>query len=226
MSALTCAEVRELAPELALGILGWCRTGRGRCCTSTGAPRCQAYVVELTEAADALPQLVPEVEPPAGFEARVLRRLGDDRRRSRRRWVASIAAVAAAVAIVSITIVRVVEAGDTTSTAALDHDGAGARRTGRGGDGRWHRLGPGGMGLREQPPRCRGVRRLRHPVRQLPGAGRAVEGRADVDRHHDRRIRPRFVDRPQRRAARAGARIALVDATGHEVCHGTVPTAE
>src|SRR5207249_7409013 len=102
MSVLSCAEVHELAPELALGILGGAERAEVVLHVN-GCARCQAYVVELTEAADAIPQLVPEAEPPAGFEARVLHHLDETRRRSRRRWFAGVAAVAAAVAILSVT---------------------------------------------------------------------------------------------------------------------------
>src|ERR1700730_6841708 len=101
MSVLTCADVREFAPELALGILGGAERADVVLHVNDCA-RCQAYVAELTEAADAIPQLVPEAEPPPGFETRVLHRLVADRRRSRRRWVASIAAVAAAGAVVTV----------------------------------------------------------------------------------------------------------------------------
>src|SRR3977135_3012398 len=102
MSVLRCGEVREFAPELALGILGGAERAEVVLHVN-GCARCQAYVAELTEAADAIPQLVPEAEAPPGVGARVLQRLGADRRRSRRRWAASIAAVAAAAAIFSIT---------------------------------------------------------------------------------------------------------------------------
>src|SRR3954449_7867561 len=117
MSMLTCAEVRELAPELALGILGGAERAEVVLHVN-GCARCQAYVAELTEAADAIPQLVPEAEPPAGFEARVMRRLGEGERRSRRRWLAAVAAVAAAAMIVSVTVVRVVESNDGTTPQA------------------------------------------------------------------------------------------------------------
>src|SRR2546423_1549906 len=117
MSVLSCAEVREFAPELALGILGGAERAEVVLHVN-GCARCQAYVGELTEAADAIPQLVPEAEPPTGFEARVPPRLEEGRRRSRRRWFAAVAAVAAAAAIISVTIVRVVEAGDDTQSAA------------------------------------------------------------------------------------------------------------
>ena len=117
VSALSCAEVQELAPELALGIL----SGGERAevvLHVNGCTRCQAYVAELTGAADAIPQLAPEAEPPAGFEGRLLRRLGEGERRTRRRWIAVAAGVAAAAVIVSVTMVRVIESGDSTSQQA------------------------------------------------------------------------------------------------------------
>src|SRR3979409_924435 len=98
MSVLRCGEVREFAPELALGILGGAERAEG-VLHAHGCASGQACVPEPT---DAIPRLVREAEPPPGFEARVLQRLGADRRRSRRRWAASIAAVAAAAAIFSV----------------------------------------------------------------------------------------------------------------------------
>ena len=118
VSALSCSEVRELAPELALGILSGAERAEVLLHVN-GCARCQAHVAELTEAADAIPQLVPEAEPPPGFEGRVLRRLGERERRVRRRWISAVAAVAAGAIIVSVTVVRVIDANDSTSTAAL-----------------------------------------------------------------------------------------------------------
>ena len=63
MSVLTCAQVRELAPELALGILGGAERAEVVLHLNDCA-RCQVYVAELTEAADVIPQLVSEAEPP------------------------------------------------------------------------------------------------------------------------------------------------------------------
>jgi predicted anti-sigma-YlaC factor YlaD len=108
MSGSTCAEVRELAPELALGIVGGPERAEALEHTSECGP-CRAYVGELAEAADALPLLATEVEPPAGFEQRVLAALKAPRRRSRRLFAVAVAAAAAAAAIVSIVGVRVVE---------------------------------------------------------------------------------------------------------------------
>ena len=64
-----------------------------------GCARCQALVAEYAEVADLLPSLAPEHEPPAGFEARTLARLGA-RLVVRRRRLLVVAAVAAAVAAI------------------------------------------------------------------------------------------------------------------------------
>lgn len=118
MNGYACEQVRELAPELALGVLGGAERAEalihlGHCA------RCQAYVAELTEAADVLPLAAPEQEPPPGFEARVLAELDAGRRTHRRRWIASVAVAAAAAAILSITIVRVVEADAPTASPSV-----------------------------------------------------------------------------------------------------------
>ena len=226
MSALTCSEVRELAPELALGILGGAERAEVLLHVNACA-RCQAYVVELTEAADAIPQLVPEAEPPAGFESRVLRRLGEDRRRLRRRWVASVAAVAAAVAIVSVTIVRVVEAGDTTSTVASAPQTARAPGapvavamdggTGSASAGWAYVSNRHGVAVSVDY----GIPSGNYRVQVEPSTGAATSiGSMIVESG-----RGSWTGRSAAPLG-AGARIALVDGAGHEVCHGTVPTAE
>ena len=206
MSVLTCAEVRELAPELALEILGGAERAEVVLHVN-GCARCQAYVSELTEAADAIPQLVPEHEPPAGFEERVIHRLDEGRRRSRRRWVASIAAAAAVAAIFSITIVRV--------GGVRRHEQRGVRpdrdqhqprtpEAGCRGDGGWGPRDTRGLGVRRQPSRRRGVGQLWRHVGQLPHPGRAAEGYRDDDRHHDHREHPRLVDRSEPGGAGGG----------------------
>lgn len=101
MSDLNCTRMRELAPELALDILsGYERATAqahlGQC------PGCRAYVNSLTQVSDTLLTLVPGVEPPVGFEDRVLSRMGMAPRQPRqpqRRWfpIAVAAAVAALV---------------------------------------------------------------------------------------------------------------------------------
>ena len=114
---MTCVEARELAPELALGILGGAERAEVVDHVN-GCARCQAYVAELTEVGDALPLLAPEAEPSAGFADRVLAAIAAPLRANRRRWIAAVAVAAAAAAILSITIVRVVESNDTGSTRA------------------------------------------------------------------------------------------------------------
>lgn len=97
MSTLGCAQVRDLAPELALGVLGGADRAEvllhiDRC------PACRAHVNELSETVDALALLAPETEPPAGFEKRLLHAMGLERHRGWRGIVLSRWAAAAAVA--------------------------------------------------------------------------------------------------------------------------------
>lgn len=128
MSSFTCAQLRDVAPELALGVLGGAE--RGEALTHlAGCSRCQVHVAELTEAADVLPLLAPEHEPPPGFEARVLDGFGAQRRRGRRRWYASMAAAVAAAMIVSITAVRVIDAGSEPTASTPTASSAPARLT-------------------------------------------------------------------------------------------------
>jgi hypothetical protein len=118
MSTYSCAQLRDVAAELALGVLGGAERAEAIMHVN-GCARCQALVNELAEAADALPLLAPEIEPPFGFEQRVLSSGRARRRRSVRRMIAAVAVAAAAAAILSITVVRVVESGsDATSVSA------------------------------------------------------------------------------------------------------------
>ena len=122
MSGSSCAEVRELAPELALGIVGGPERAEALEHTSECGP-CRALVGELAEAADALPLLANEAEPPPGFEERVLAAVKAPRRRNRRLVTAAVAIAAAAAAIVSIVCVRVVESiqGSDRVVSAASH---------------------------------------------------------------------------------------------------------
>ncbi len=228
ISALSCAEVRELAPELALGILSGAERAEVLLHVN-GCSRCQAYVAELTEAADVIPQLAPEAEPPAGFERRVLWRLDESERRTRRRWFAVAAAVAAAAIIVSVTVVRVLESSDTTSDTASGPNVT--QVTGQVGSepvavamqggvvpvaAGWafvndhhgvavsvdYGIPSGTYAVQVTPPRGTST-----PI----GTMKVVDGRGTwTGRSAD--------------ALRAGSRLALVDAAGVEACHGTVPT--
>lgn len=82
MTGPECARCGELAPELALGLLG----GHERAEVLAHLERCPPCRDEVTRLAglhDRLRALVPPVEPPAGFEERVLRRIGPVRPRRR-----------------------------------------------------------------------------------------------------------------------------------------------
>ena len=75
MDDMSCDEFAEVAAELALGVL----TGRERAAALAhldGCESCREQVRELTMVQDELLALLPAQEPPAGFESRVLDRLG------------------------------------------------------------------------------------------------------------------------------------------------------
>ena len=75
MDDMSCDEFAEVAAELALGVL----TGRERAAALAhldGCESCREQVRELTLVQDELLALLPSQEPPAGFESRVLERLG------------------------------------------------------------------------------------------------------------------------------------------------------
>ncbi|HEY8215682.1 MAG TPA: hypothetical protein VIH82_01010 [Acidimicrobiia bacterium] len=116
-----CTAVREVAPDLALGLLD----GEARANALEhvhGCPSCQAVVAELSGVADLLVQLAPEADAPPGFERQVLDATRRDRR-MRRRWITTVAAVAAAAVIGAVAVVRVVDAGrgQQESAAAALH---------------------------------------------------------------------------------------------------------
>jgi hypothetical protein len=70
-----CGQLVDVAAELALGVL----TGRERATALAhldGCPACGEYVRELTETGEELLGLLRPHEPPAGFESRVLERIG------------------------------------------------------------------------------------------------------------------------------------------------------
>jgi hypothetical protein len=94
-----CAQVRELAPELALGIAEGDERGAALRHLS-GCAGCRRLVSELASVGDELLLLAPAEEPPPEFESRVLGRLAEPARprglrpRTRHlRWVAVAAAL-------------------------------------------------------------------------------------------------------------------------------------
>jgi hypothetical protein len=100
-----CAQVRELAPELALGIAEGDERGAALRHLS-GCAGCRRFVSELASVGDELLLLAPAREPPPGFESRVLDRLAEPPSPSGRRplahrwrWVAVAAALVLAAAL-------------------------------------------------------------------------------------------------------------------------------
>ena len=72
---MTCGELADVAAELALGVL----TGRERAMAIAHLDKCEACrenVRQLMATGEQLLELLPPAEPPAGFETRVLERLG------------------------------------------------------------------------------------------------------------------------------------------------------
>ena len=85
---MRCEEIRDLAPEIALGIAdGEQRAEALRHLSTCG--ECRRVVEQLSQVADELLVLAPTQEPPPGFESRVVKALGLDAppRRRRARWL-------------------------------------------------------------------------------------------------------------------------------------------
>jgi hypothetical protein len=75
LNEMGCAEFADVAAELALGVL----TGRERARALAHLDWCEACrenVRQLTVTGEELVGLLPAIEPPAGFETRVMERLG------------------------------------------------------------------------------------------------------------------------------------------------------
>jgi hypothetical protein len=103
VTELTCTEVRDAAAEYALGILEVGeRAGVARHLLI--CDECRSEVEDLTSVGMDLLGLVPDAEPPLGFDRRVLAHVQRPARRPIRVWAASgvAAAVAAAIALVAL----------------------------------------------------------------------------------------------------------------------------
>jgi hypothetical protein len=89
-----CQEVRELIPELAMGVASGEARARGLAHLA-GCAECRRELEDVSSTIDELVLLVPEAEPPAGFDSRVLAALDEHapRRRVRTVLVAAAAAV-------------------------------------------------------------------------------------------------------------------------------------
>jgi Putative zinc-finger len=121
---MRCDQVRDLAPELALGIAeGEERDAALRHLDGCGG--CRQLVSELSSVGDELLQLTPAHDPPAGFESRVLAALTEPPRRRRSqplahrwRWVATAAAAVVLVAALGAGSVFLATAGDRRLAAS------------------------------------------------------------------------------------------------------------
>jgi len=230
VSTYTCQQVREVAPELALGVLGGAERAEA-VAHLTNCSRCQAYVAELTEAADILPLMVAEREPPPGFEDRVLAGLHTERRRSRRRWFLTVASVAAAAAIVSITLVRVIDARTETPSAAPVPTTATAPAPAAAGMTQARMVdvtdgAPAGWvyvsgGRTVALAIAYGVAPGRYDIEVHPAGSEPVTiGAVDVQEYRGSWMGSSPV------AIGAGDTVSLVSATGTAVCHGTLTTTQ
>jgi anti-sigma-K factor RskA len=75
LNDMNCHEFQDMAAELALGVL----TGRERAQAMAHLEHCEACrenVRQLTLTGEGLLELLPAMEPPAGFETRVMDRIG------------------------------------------------------------------------------------------------------------------------------------------------------
>jgi hypothetical protein len=116
---LTCVEVEDLAAELALGGIG----GAERAAALAHLARCDAcrtLVDQLARAADSILLVTPSVEPPPGFESRVLSRIAAAQpappvplrpARRRRLWMGA-AAVALVAAMSGVGVAELGHRGD------------------------------------------------------------------------------------------------------------------
>ena len=100
---MSCDDIDDLAEEFALGLLD----GAERAVVVghlEGCRSCGARVADLAEVGEQLLLVSPVIEPPAGFEQRVLAHLAPQVTRRRRRWpgtrMGTALAIAAAAALV------------------------------------------------------------------------------------------------------------------------------
>lgn len=133
MTAMQCPDVRELAPDIALGLL----TGQERAAALAHLEECdacRAEVASLAVTADEILLAAPEAEPPPGFAEGVLARVAAERRAGdelpvapvrppaarRRRWRRPAVLAAAAVLVLVAGIVALVrpDGGDPVPTVA------------------------------------------------------------------------------------------------------------
>ena len=104
LSEMSCEEFADVAAELALGVL----TGRERARAITHLDQCDTcreHVRQLSLTGEEMLGLLPSREPPAGFETRVMGRLGHPavgRPPKRTRWTTRRMLATAAVALAAV----------------------------------------------------------------------------------------------------------------------------
>ena len=148
-SEMNCAMLADVAAELALGVL----TGRERADAIEHLDRCEACredVRKLIATGEEFLGLLPPAEPPAGFETRVLDRLG----------MMASAAPAAPAAPAAVAPAVVVPAAVVPAAAAPAVPAAGRSTIAR-------------IAARRDPPGKHGHRRAPRPAPRLAGVPRA-----------------------------------------------------
>jgi len=125
VTTMSCTELVDVADELALGALPGDVRALALHHLEACAP-CRATVEALCETADQLLFANAAVEPPSGFEDRVLARLAAERPAPRRRPRRALALVAAAAALLTLVGGVFTVAGHTAkphaTAAATDHE--------------------------------------------------------------------------------------------------------
>jgi hypothetical protein len=119
MTRPDCGSCRELCPELALGLV----TGRERADALThlqGCEGCRKHLAGLTRLHDELLAVIPDIEPPPGFETRVLARLDTTPDRRRPPIPATIVATALAAAVIAAAVIAGAVIGGATLTGSFN----------------------------------------------------------------------------------------------------------
>ena len=142
MRAMSCADLGNVASELALDLLYGEERAAALAHLETCRP-CRREVALLTDAADEIRLLVPEVEPPEGFEQRVVARIAAaaaeqqatapavPRPRRHRTRLRGLAAVAAVLVVVVAASVLVLSGGDDGTEVAAARSAAMRTTTGQ-----------------------------------------------------------------------------------------------
>jgi hypothetical protein len=106
---MSCDELRDLAPEIALGTVEGAERAEALRHLAT-CTECRHTVDQLAKVADELLLLAPVQEPPAGFESRVIEALGVQRRPPRhiiRRLLLRLGPPVAAAAVTAVALAAV-----------------------------------------------------------------------------------------------------------------------